>query len=160
MVAQINSYKELIRSTNPIKDHSVMDFPPTANQTQVTSSDRGRGRNNGRNGRVRDRNSGRYTPRCQLCGQYRHRVLECRERFNRMFHGHQNSPTAQNTQTFPQAYNLNLNTLNVAQDHSQWYPDSGATHHVINDVQSLTNPALYQGTDQLQVGNGSGLIIH
>ena len=86
-------------------------------------------------------------------------MLECRERFNRMFHGHQNSPTAQNTQTFPQAYNLNLNTSNLAQDHSQWYPDSGATHHVTNDVQSLTDPAFYQGTDQLQVGNGSGLII-
>ena len=31
VVAQINSYEELIRSTNPIKDHSAMDFPPTAN---------------------------------------------------------------------------------------------------------------------------------
>ena len=101
-----------------------------------------------------------HTPQCQLCGQHRHRVLECRERLNRMFHGHQNSPTAQNTQIFPQAYNLNFNTLNVPQDHSQWYPDSGATHHITNDVQSLTDPALYQGTDQLQIGNGSGLIIH
>ena len=160
VVSQINSYEELIRSTNPNKDHSATDFPPTANQTQVASSDRGRGCNTGRNGHSRGRNSGRYTPRCQLCGQYGHRVLECRESFNKMFHGHQNSPTAQTTQAFSQAYNLNLNTSNLTQDHSQWYPDSGATHHVTNDAQSLTNPALYQGTDQLQVGNGSGLIIH
>ena len=31
VVAEINSYEELIRSTNPNKDHSAMDFPPTAN---------------------------------------------------------------------------------------------------------------------------------
>ena len=160
VVAQINSYNELIKSTNPIKDNMTTEVPPSANQTQFTSSDRGRGRNNGINGRGRGRNNGRYTPRCQLCGQFRHRVLEYRERFNKMLHGHQNAPAAQNNQPFPYAYNLNLNTSNVPQDHSHWYPDSGATHHVTNDVQSLTDPALYQGTNQLQVGNGSGLIIH
>ena len=41
-----------------------------------------------------------------------------------------------------------------------WYPDSGATHHVTNDVHSLTDPALHQGPNQLLIGNGSGLTIH
>ena len=88
VIAQINSYDKLMKFSNMIKDTMTTDFPPTANQTQLTSSNRSRGCNNGRNNRGRGRNGGRYTPRCQLCGQYGHRVLECRERFNKMFHGH------------------------------------------------------------------------
>ena len=147
-----------MKFSNPTKDTVTMDFSPTANQAQVTSSDHGRGRNNGRNNRGRGRNGGRYTPRCPLCGQYGHRVLECRERFNRTFHGHQHAPATQNSQT-PQAYNLNFRSSPAPQDHT-WYPDSGATHHVTNDGQSLTDPSLYQGPDQLQIGNGSGLTIY
>ena len=160
VIEQINSYDKLMKFSNPIKDTMTMDFPPIANQTQLTSSDRSRGCNNGRNNRGRGRNGGRYTPQCQLCGQYGHRILECRERFNRMFHGHQNTPAVQNSQTVPQAYNLNFSPSPVPQDHSPWYPDSGATHHVINDGQNLTDPTLYQGLDQLQIGNGSSLTIY
>ena len=40
-----------------------------------------------------------------------------------------------------------------------WYPDSGATHHVTNDSQTLMDPVVYQGTEQLQIGNGSGLFV-
>ena len=68
VIAQINSYNELMKFSNPIKDTTTTNFPPTANQTQLTSSNRGRGRNNDRNGRERGRNGGRCTPRCQLCG--------------------------------------------------------------------------------------------
>ena len=159
VIAQINSYDELMKFSNSTKDTGSVDFPPSANQVQTTSSDRGRGRNNGRNNRGRGRNGGRYTPRCQLCGQFGHRVLECRERFNRMFHGHQHASIAQNTQASPQAYNVNFTTLPASQDPA-WYPDSGATHHVTNDGQGLTDPSLYQGPDQLQIGNGSGLKIN
>ena len=160
VIAQIHSYDELTKFSNPTKDTLTMDFSPAANQTQVNSSDRGRGRNNGRNNRGRGRNGGRYTPRCQLCGQYGHRVLECRERFNRTFHGHQHAPAGQNPQTPPpQAYNLNLGSSPATQNHI-WYPDSGATHHVTNDGQNLTDPSLYQGPDQLQIANGSGLTIY
>ena len=156
VIAQINSYDELMKFSNPIKDTMTIDFPPTANQTQLTSSNRGRGHNNSRNGCGRGRNGGRYTPLCQLCGQYWHCVLECREWFNRMFHGHQNAPMVQSPQSVPQAYNLNLI---VPQDYSSWYPDSGATH-VTNGGQNLTDSALYQFPDQLQIGNGLGLTIH
>ena len=45
-------------------------------------------------------------------------------------------------------------------DNTIWYPDSGATHHVTNDSQAMVDPALYQGTEQLQIRNGSGLFIH
>ena len=61
---------------------------------------------------------------------------------------------------FPQAYTTNLQLVNSPPDHSVWYPDSGATHHVTNDAQNLVDPALYQGLDQLQVRNGTCLTIH
>ena len=65
VIAQINSYDELMKFSNPKKDTVTMDFPPTANQAQITSFDRCRGRKNGRNNRGRDKNGGRYTPWCQ-----------------------------------------------------------------------------------------------
>ena len=121
VIAQINSYDELMKFSNPIKDTMTSDFPPTTNQMQLTSSDRGRGHNNGRNNRGRGRNGGRYPPRCQLCGQYGHRVLECRERFNRIFHGHHNAPSFQNSQTVPQAYNLNFTRPDISYAINQAY---------------------------------------
>ena len=149
VIAQINSYDELHKFSNPVKETTTTYFPPTANQMQFISSDCGKGQNNGRNGHQKGRNGGRYIPRCQLCGQYGHRVLECKERLNRSFLGHQNVSQLHNSQSVPQAYNLNLLLSPVPQDHTTWYPDSVATHHVTNDVHNLTNPAFYQGSDQL-----------
>ena len=160
VVAQVHSYDELLKFLTPSKDTTASDFPLIANQTQLASFDRGRGRHNGRNNRGRGRNGGRYVPRCQLCGQFGHCVLKCRERFNRSFYGNQNSPTNPSSETFSQAYTTNLQPVNSSPDHFVWYPDSGATHHVTNDPQTLVDPALYQDPNQLQVGNGTGLPIH
>ena len=118
VIAQVNSYDEVLKFSNRIKETTTTNLPPMANQTQFLSFDRGRGQNNGRNNRGKERNGGRYVPRCQLCGQYGHRVLECRERFNRSFIGHQNVPQLQNSQSVPQANNLNLLPSPVPQDHS------------------------------------------
>ena len=64
VVAQINSYEDLMKLSHSAKDTTISEFPLTANQTQITSSDRGRGRNNGRNNRGRGQNGGQYIPRC------------------------------------------------------------------------------------------------
>ena len=159
VIEQVNSYDELLKFSAPTKDTTLSDFPPTANQTQLTSSDRGRGCNQGRNNRGRGRNGGRYVPRRQLRGQFGHRVLECIERFKKSFYGNQTPPSHSNTPILPQAYVTNLQPVHSSSDHAAWYPDSGATHHVTNDAQNLVDPALYQGPDQLQVGNGVGLPI-
>jgi hypothetical protein len=43
---------------------------------------------------------------------------------------------------------------------SNWYPDTGATHHVTHDLTNLNLCAdEYQGSDQIQVGNGTSLPI-
>ena len=160
VIAQVNSYDELLKFSAPTKDTTLSNFPPTANQTQLISSDRGRGRNNGRNNRGRGRNGERYVPRCQVCGQFGHRVLKCRERFNKSFYGNQTPAPNSNNHMFPQAYVTNLQPVNSPSNHPAWYPDSGATHHVTNDAQNLVDPSLYQGPDRLQVRNGTGLKIH
>uniref|UniRef100_A0A2N9IKQ2 Retroviral polymerase SH3-like domain-containing protein n=1 Tax=Fagus sylvatica TaxID=28930 RepID=A0A2N9IKQ2_FAGSY len=49
-----------------------------------------------------------------------------------------------------------LATPQQTQD-SNWYPDSGATHHVISDLANLNLHAdEYHGSEQIRVGNGSG----
>ena len=58
VIAQVNSYDELLKFSAPTKDITLSNFPPTANQTQFTSSDRGRGLNNGRNNRGKGQNGG------------------------------------------------------------------------------------------------------
>ena len=58
VVAEVNSYKDLLKFTHSTKDTTASEFPPPANQTQTTYSDRGRGRNNGRNNHGRGRNGG------------------------------------------------------------------------------------------------------
>ncbi|XP_010242057.1 PREDICTED: uncharacterized protein LOC104586495 [Nelumbo nucifera] len=40
-----------------------------------------------------------------------------------------------------------------------WYPDSGATHHMTPDADTLQNRSEFLGTDQVKVGNGEGLTI-
>jgi hypothetical protein len=41
----------------------------------------------------------------------------------------------------------------------EWYLDSGATHHVTNDLNNLSSFLPYDGIDKLHVGNGAGMII-
>ena len=45
----------------------------------------------------------------------------------------------------------------VADD--EWYLDSGATHHLTNNMENLQISEEFKGTDQLIIGNGEGLSI-
>lgn len=43
---------------------------------------------------------------------------------------------------------------------SNWYPDSGATHHLTSNLANLNVKAdNYSGANQIKIGNGSGLPI-
>jgi hypothetical protein len=47
------------------------------------------------------------------------------------------------------AYNIDTN----------WYADSGATDHVIGELEKLTTRNKYQGGDQIHTANGGGMDI-
>ncbi|GMI65053.1 hypothetical protein HRI_000174600 [Hibiscus trionum] len=67
----------------------------------------------------------------------------------------QSQPAGQNVhQATPQ---IHLVTSDVVDDNS-WFPDSGATHHLTNDITNLQT-ATYPGSGSVQVGNGSILPI-
>lgn len=46
-----------------------------------------------------------------------------------------------------------------SQFNPNWYPDSGATNHMIPDGNILQNPIPYTGFDKVKVGNSEGLTI-
>ena len=43
---------------------------------------------------------------------------------------------------------------------SNWYPNSGASHHKIPDAANLMEKMDYQGSQQVLIGNGAGLTIN
>ena len=57
--------------------------------------------------------------------------------------------------SFPRAYAA------TATDPSSngWFLDSGATHHVTHDLETLALHSPYDGTEELLIGDGSGLVI-
>jgi histone deacetylase 1/2 len=40
-----------------------------------------------------------------------------------------------------------------------WYPDSGASYHVTNDVRNIQEPSPFSATDHIYMGNGQSLSI-
>ena len=64
---------------------------------------------------------------------------------------HQNRPY-----TKPQAHSTELVASTSS---SPWLLDSGASHHVTSDLNNLSLHAPYDGTEELVVGDGTGLKI-
>lgn len=99
-------------------------------------------------------------PRCQLCFRQGHRVINCYERFNKDFQqlNYREFVNAQQARTNqPQANFTNMG--NTQGGSNTWYPNSGSTHHVTNDLSNIQTPLVYTSSDQLCVGNGQGLHI-
>jgi hypothetical protein len=40
-----------------------------------------------------------------------------------------------------------------------WYPDTGATHHITNEMNNLNVSSEYTGANQIRAGNSSSLSI-
>ena len=168
------SYKEVITSFNyydlsiskQIEDKTTKEFPPLANLSQ-SSQNWERNNSEGRN-KGRGRNNGnRYVPKCQLCYKTGHKRFDCRERFNRHFKPPP-QPEQQNQQGSWQSSHNNNNihpqahTANTQYQDSvntNWYPDSGASHHVTADINNIQQSTPYTGPDQLYIGNGRGFQI-
>jgi len=140
---------------------------PSANFTSRSQDGRGRGFR-GRGNNYRGGNRGRGHPSngrgrgssfnnttssqprhtCQVCGKQGHTAIRCYRRFDQEFQGE--------LSTNPQAF---YSSPNLISD-DNWYPDTGATHHVTNEMNNLNvSSEEYTGADKIRVGNGSGLSI-
>lgn len=125
---------------------------------------------------------------CQICGKNNHTADKCYKRFDVHFVGpNQGASTSQNggqqntpppTTGFPYQANLvqhrppsapsilgSYGAGNIPQQTpdnisgSDWYVDSGATHHVTSQLSNLSMQSPYQGNCCLKVGDGSPIPI-
>lgn len=65
-------------------------------------------------------------PTCQICGKLGHTALRCYQR-------QESSSFSDSPQPSPQAYY----SSSVLPAEDTWYPDTGATHHITNELQNL-----------------------
>ncbi|KAL6327702.1 hypothetical protein AAG906_022764 [Vitis piasezkii] len=117
---------------------------------------RGRGGRYGQSGRQNSSSSER--PQCQLCGKFGHTVQVCYHRFDITFQSTQNNTTgASNSGNSNSMPAMVASSNNLADDN--WYLDSGASHHLTQNVANLTNATPYTGADKVTIGNGKHLTI-
>jgi hypothetical protein len=121
---------------------------------QSTNFSPNRGRNTFQQHKGRGRGRSNYShssnrPFCQVCNKPGHIALQCYHRFDNTYQ-YDNSSQMQALLATPQQTT-----------DPNWYPDSGATHHVTSDLANLNIRAdEYQGSEQIRVGNGTSLPIH
>jgi len=97
---------------------------------------------------------------CQICNKLGHTAVECWHRYD------QDPPSSvhANASVFPPlSQDPNepsiLGNPSTLPD-STWFPDSGATHHMTNNASNFTKKQQYNGSEMVQLGNGSGMPIH
>ncbi|XP_075099023.1 uncharacterized protein LOC142175915 [Nicotiana tabacum] len=108
------------------------------------------GRGHGRRGRSDNGAHGQNSngpSQCQVCNKFGHTVLNCYHRFDHAYQAASKIHMA--------AYIAHPNILSDP----TWYPDSVATNHLTNDLNNLILKGDYTGTNQILVGNGTGLHI-
>lgn len=77
-----------------------------------------------------------------------HTALTCWYHFD---HSYTTSP--------PSTFEAYVTTSTLPAPSTEWFLDSGATHHVTGDLNNLSSFAFYNSKDQLQIGNGMGMHI-
>jgi hypothetical protein len=88
-------------------------------------------------------------PTCQICGKFGHIAARCCHRQDTSFTDQQQPPS-------PHAYY----STPVMLAEKVWYLDTGATHHITNDLQHLIlTHEDYHRQDEIWVGNGTSLPV-
>ncbi|KAF3652867.1 putative long chain base biosynthesis protein 1-like [Capsicum annuum] len=131
------------RQSNNTKNDNFFKKLTNVNNNQAYGgrSRRGRGRGRGRNINSSNQNQ------CQVCHKFGHSALVCYHRFD---HAYQASFKSRMAALIAQPSTVG---------DSNWYPDSGATHHLTNDIQNMAVRGEYLGSDQIHIDNGTGLTI-
>lgn len=141
-LAQANLSVKNSNHTGTGDNYFRRNYNPGSNQY---TGGRGGGRGRGCGGQ--NTNSNHAAVQCQVCNKYGHTAVTCYHQFD---HAYQ-APSKQKMA----ALIAHPSTINDP----AWYPDSGATNHLINDITSMTVRGEYNGNEQVQVGNGAGLAI-
>lgn len=123
-------------------------------------------------GHGRGRKFGHSKPQCQQCGRIGHTVHKCYYRFDENFDGVSDQSMQAHCHQFQDSSNFSCACCShkvdsVPSDGSKpdhccssslntntWYPDSGASNHVTNDLDNLKDAAPYTGNHKLYMGNG------
>jgi hypothetical protein len=88
-------------------------------------------------------------PLCQICNCLGHLAITCYQRYDESNIGEPSPPI--HAYFIAPSGNSNPN----------WYPDSGATHHLTFDLSNLNiSSEDYTGSNQVHMGNGIDLSIH
>ena len=94
---------------------------------------------------------------CQLCHKMGHTVKQCFYRFDKSFMGPESFRNMSSAANLAKMQACLASSETVADD--SWYPDSGATHHLTPDGSNLASSSSYTGSEQIHMGNGTGLHI-
>jgi hypothetical protein len=134
-----------------LSTESHLEAQNTPSYVTANFSNRG-ARSGGRSGRGHERGRGRggrnsfSQVQCQLCGRNGHVVQKCWKRFDKNFTGEEKIVNAA----------ANYNSYGID---TNWYTDTGATHHITGELDKLTTREKYQGQEQVHVTNGAGMSI-
>lgn len=96
-----------------------------------------------------------FLGRCQWCHTKGHSLQKCHV-FLEKHPSVRPPPTPHYSSTQPQAHAAQFSATNNS---TQWLLDSGASHHVTQDLSNLSLHHPYDGTEEIVIGDGSGLPI-
>ena len=129
----------------PYRGNQQWSFKPNDNSRVSHSSNTGRNYNSSpRDGRrfnsSRPNNfNRRYQPKCQICDQIGHTAKHC-------------------PQFLPQNASVNCAMTSTGKNNT-WLLDSAASHNITGDLSNLSVHSEYDGTDEVILGDGSGLEV-
>ena len=96
-----------------------------------------------------------YQGKCQWCHTVGHSLYRCTAFHERFPHANPTLPPS-STSTSPQAHAAALPSSSTS---NSWLLDSGASHHVTNDLANLSLHSPYDGSEEIIIGNGVGVPI-
>ena len=98
----------------------------------------------------------------QLCEKFGHTVVSCYHRFDINFQGY--NPKSDSTQVNKSNHNNQMQAMLASPstiNYEAWFFDTGATHHLSQDVDPLSDVQPYKGNEKVIVGNGMQIpILH